>query len=880
LVYSPPFERWALECIDCPKIFYWMSDRSLRLDGTGHAHLAYGGDALYYAWFDGVAWQYEVVDSTSSAGEGAALALDSSGYPHIAYYVSYYHQVRFAFKDAYGWHVQVVDNTGQAERFIALALDPNQRAQIAYYGNMALQVAKQNDGGWQITTVDNEMWVGQYPSMATDAAGYAHISYYNAGSAAGGLRYAFEDSTGWHIQNVEETVGIGTYTSLSLGGDGYAHISYYDDIDYALKYAHQDSQGWHVEVVDDEGDVGRHSSLALDHLGQARISYLDAGNGRLKYAVRVAGGWNSSTIETDLENNSFTSLALDGNDLPQVAYTSHGELKVLMQDGNGWDQQSVDRNGYAGENNRLLLDASGNPRVAYWDRFQNVTKLATHGVGGWQAQVVEGVGIPFDMVLDAGGYPHFCHYQGGGYGAYYTYQDATGWHTETVDISGSGSACSLALDRQGEPHLVYFRLRFHDEGWIYTYHDAQGWHSSYVNYYGAMILALDHQDKPYILVAGSELLLLFPQQGGGWQPSLIESSYTAYAALALGADGNPRISYYGMGDGDLKYAAWDGNAWQVETLDSQGDPGRYTDIAIDEYGFTHISYHDQTYPYTGNLKYAYQDERGWRIQTVDPTYDSGYYTSIALDRFGEPLISYHNAATGDLYLVYPFKLTYLPLTLQGPMRAERLALHLDEAQGATTFADASGFAYHGACTGTACPQAGAAGALGTAVSFDGIDDAITLGNPPRLNFSGQVTLEAWVKVGSTSGIQDIIAHGYTLEPQRELYLRINDGNYQVGSWDGVGYNTSAPIPAEDVGAWVHLAGLYDGTHWRLYRNGVEASAALQPYGAVLVEASWAIGAAGSGQERFFDGYLDEVAVYSRALSMAEIWQHYQAGLGR
>ena len=94
-----------------------------------------------------------------------------------------------------------------------------------------------------------------------------------------------------------------------------------------------------------------------------------------------------------------------------------------------------------------------------------------------------------------------------------------------------------------------------------------------------------------------------------------------------------------------------------------------------------------------------------------------------------------------------------------------------------------------------------------ALSFNGTNQFVDLGNPTDLNFSGQITLEAWIKPESTTGLQDIIAHGYQVSPnQAEDFLRISNGYYQVGSWNGSTAMAQAPIPAGDVGQWVHLAG--------------------------------------------------------------------------
>jgi hypothetical protein len=167
------------------------------------------------------------------------------------------------------------------------------------------------------------------------------------------------------------------------------------------------------------------------------------------------------------------------------------------------------------------------------------------------------------------------------------------------------------------------------------------------------------------------------------------------------------------------------------------------------------------------------------------------------------------------------------------------------------------------------------GRFGQAFQLNGTTQYVDLGNPAVLNFSGQITLEAWIKPQSTSGLQDIVAHGYQVSPNNaEDFLRINNGNYEVGSWNGNNAFAQAPIPAGDIGQWIHLAGVYDGTRWILYRNGVQlATSGSTTQGALPVSSTdWAIGARGTGTERFFKGVIDEVAIYNRGLSPSEILQ--------
>ncbi|NJN16599.1 MAG: cadherin-like domain-containing protein [Oscillochloris sp.] len=163
---------------------------------------------------------------------------------------------------------------------------------------------------------------------------------------------------------------------------------------------------------------------------------------------------------------------------------------------------------------------------------------------------------------------------------------------------------------------------------------------------------------------------------------------------------------------------------------------------------------------------------------------------------------------------------------------------------------------------------------GYALAFDGTNDVVRLENPAHLNFAGNITLEAWVKVAATDGLRNIVAHGYSTAPVNEVFLRINNGSYQVGSYSNQGGVTSSaaasPIPNDDAGRWVHLAGVYNGNSWILYRNGVEVARTVGA-GAYTMNASWAIGARGAANnERFFSGLIDEVRIWNTNLSPEQI----------
>jgi hypothetical protein len=159
---------------------------------------------------------------------------------------------------------------------------------------------------------------------------------------------------------------------------------------------------------------------------------------------------------------------------------------------------------------------------------------------------------------------------------------------------------------------------------------------------------------------------------------------------------------------------------------------------------------------------------------------------------------------------------------------------------------------------------------GFALEFDGTNDRVTLGNPASMNFAGAISIEAWVRPDTREGVRSILTHGAVTVPPRETGLRMNGGSYEVFSNNGSTHAASSLIPASDIGRWVHLAGVYEGGVWKLYRNGVLVASNADATGAVTAPSGWAIGSRPTNSDRMFDGRIDEVRLWNRARGAAEI----------
>jgi len=199
----------------------------------------------------------------------------------------------------------------------------------------------------------------------------------------------------------------------------------------------------------------------------------------------------------------------------------------------------------------------------------------------------------------------------------------------------------------------------------------------------------------------------------------------------------------------------------------------------------------------------------------------------------------------------------------------------DEGSGTTAF-DSSGNGNDGFFEGN--PQ-WVAGKYGGALEFDG-DDYINCGNGDSLQIQDEITIAFWFQVDA-------------FQNTWEAFMAKGDNSYRTSRGDGSGNATHMGISGTSTGGgngwfngtvivtdgqWHHMAAVYDGIDGKIYIDGVLDVTSPGTGQINISNYDFYIGENSQATGRFLHGLLDDIRIYSRALSDSEILE-VMAGAG-
>ncbi len=273
----------------------------------------------------------------------------------------------------------------------------------------------------------------------------------------------------------------------------------------------------------------------------------------------------------------------------------------------------------------------------------------------------------------------------------------------------------------------------------------------------------------------------------------------------------------------------------------------------------------QLYVKINSTKVAYDGDQadlarfGWQVWNIDLSRvgDVSSVRSLTLGIEGA-------GAKGKLYVddirLYPRTPEFLSPVQ--PAATNLVGYYTFDEGSGTRAGDTSGKSHDGTVRGN--PK-WSAGVVGGAMTFGGSGDWVDLGNPADWPAGAAArSLCAWAKTDTiAAGWRWIAAYGSPATSQA-MFIGSN-GTALYGG----GYGNDLSVNGFwATGVWHHIALTYDGATARLYADGVEVTSAAKTWN--LVRSQARIGRQVNELSEFWAGAIDDVRIYSQALSPAEV----------
>ncbi len=170
------------------------------------------------------------------------------------------------------------------------------------------------------------------------------------------------------------------------------------------------------------------------------------------------------------------------------------------------------------------------------------------------------------------------------------------------------------------------------------------------------------------------------------------------------------------------------------------------------------------------------------------------------------------------------------------------------------------------------------GILGQAIRLNGNEQYIDVGDGTT-KITGPITISAWAKTDTTSTRQAIIGRGSydtsQVHHQYNLWFNLPSGYIRSEISNGLTkFKVNTDPYFVQSNTWYHAVSVWDGSKMHLYVNGLLVDSIDAPLANLNDKTDNTLIGTKGAYTYWFDGLLDEIMLYSRALSTAEIEQIY------
>jgi parallel beta-helix repeat protein len=452
------------------------------------------------------------------------------------------------------------------------------------------------------------------------------------------------------------------------------HNNIMDNREQALD-ANPANNDWHHPVLlegnywsdytglDDGSGTGKHA-IAGDGIGDTLIPH--PGTDYDSYPFVIQNGWIPENIppvaDAGLDQTVYVDDVVQFNGSGSYDPDANWTVSVV--------NQANFSCGSTHRPNSLALDGDGNPHIAYHDCAKGHLNHAEWTGTNWSIEVVDehvpGNWAVTSIAIDSNDNPHIGYFNDSSDDLKYAKYNGSAWMLETVDSAGSvGWGASLTLDSKDNPHIAY--------------HDATNQTLKYAEWNGSVwnievifspqhasahiSMVVDSKDNLHIAYANWDPnydLVYLRWNGTSWitEDVVTAGRAGAYNSIAVDSKDNPHISYFDWDfyvyDGKIQYAAWNGTAWNIETIvsNTSGIQRISTSLDLDSNDNPHLVYleFDVRGGKFRNQSLNYTDKSGgsWRIVSVDSGNHIARSPILTIDSDDNPHLSYIDWTSNEL----------------------------------------------------------------------------------------------------------------------------------------------------------------------------------------------------------------------------------------
>lgn len=202
---------------------------------------------------------------------------------------------------------------------------------------------------------------------------------------------------------------------------------------------------------------------------------------------------------------------------------------------------------------------------------------------------------------------------------------------------------------------------------------------------------------------------------------------------------------------------------------------------------------------------------------------------------------------------------------------------MDETVGSSSAADSSGSGNTGTYTNGATTVTGK---FANAASLNGSNQIISVPNASSLNITAAITLSAWIKTSGSNDYAGIIQKALNgNNPGYQMGLNLGNSGARADIYTTAG--TAVPANGTNVenGNWHLITATYDGLVGKIYVDGNKGTDYSRVGTITTTTDPLVIGNDRCCGSRFFNGLVDDVRVYNRALGSGDISLLYNGGSG-